>query len=79
MPGQVPETYTAPNNTYGRDGLKNQPNTKNIWGWSLNQLGRLNIPQDDMDLIMGGNAVHLFNIKTPQPADKLFRPAGGII
>lgn len=73
MPGQVPETYTAPNNTYGRDGLKNQPHTKNIWGWSLYQISKLNIPQDDIDLIMGGNAVHLFKIKTPLPAEQLFK------
>jgi len=73
MPGQVPETYTAPNNTYSRDGMRNNPYTKNIWGWSLTQMGKLNIPQDDMDLILGGNAVHLFDIKTPLPANMLFK------
>ena len=69
MPGEVPETYNAPNL---KEYMK-YPHMKNIWGWSLMQLGRLNIPQCDMDLIMGGNAVHLFNIKTPLPAEQLFK------
>jgi predicted TIM-barrel fold metal-dependent hydrolase len=72
MPGHVPETFTVMDLTKKTD--RSSLHTINIWGWSLSQLGRLNIPQDDMDLIMGGNAVHLFNIKTPQPADKLFKP-----
>jgi predicted TIM-barrel fold metal-dependent hydrolase len=72
MPGQIPETYTAVDMTKG--GYAGTKHTINIWGWSLSQIGRLNVPQDDLDLIMGGNAVHLFNIKTPLPADKLFKP-----
>ena len=73
-PGMVPETFTAPDLTSPIKGsYGGPPHTINIWGWSLSQLGRLNIPQDDLDLIMGGNAVHLFNIKTPQPAEMLFR------
>ena len=68
MPGSIPETFT------GMD-IKNRPggHTPDIWGWSLSQLGRLNIPQDDMNLILGGNAVHLFKLKTPMPAKSLFR------
>jgi hypothetical protein len=42
-----------------------------IWGWSLRELGRLNIPQDDLNLILGGNAVRVFGIKTP--FSRLFR------
>jgi predicted TIM-barrel fold metal-dependent hydrolase len=60
MPGCVPETFTQQNINIGPPAHQ-----VNIYGWSLRELGRLNIPQDDLDLIMGGNAVRLFNIKTP--------------
>jgi len=70
MPGQVPTTFNVMNLNDDRS-----PDTCDIWGWSQRELGRLNIPQDDLNLIMGGNAVHLFNIKTPQPADRLFKKA----
>ena len=74
MPGQIPETFTGSDQTRrNRMGPPGMGHTPDIWGWSLTQLGRLNIPQDDMNLILGGNAVHLFKIKTPQPAESLFR------
>ena len=66
MPGCVPETYVSQNIHLG-------PPTHqvDIWGWSLRELGRLNIPQDDLNLILGGNAVRIFGIKTPY--SRLFR------
>ena len=74
MPGQIPETFTVTNlAAAAKSGGERSTHTINIWGWSLSQMGRLDIPQCDIDLIMGGNAVHLFNIKTPLPADKLFK------
>jgi predicted TIM-barrel fold metal-dependent hydrolase len=36
-----------------------------IQGWSLRQLDKLDIPQDDLNLILGGNAVRLFKLKVP--------------
>ena len=78
MPGQVPETFTVTNLAeagYGPAYHRGSQHTINIWGWSLSQLGRLNIPQDDLDLIMGGNAVQLFDIKTPLPKEFLFKKA----
>jgi len=36
-----------------------------VMGWSLRQVERLDISQDDMNLILGGNAVRLFSLKTP--------------
>jgi hypothetical protein len=36
-----------------------------MWGWSLREIGRLNIPQDDLNLILGGNACRLYQIKPP--------------
>ena len=37
----------------------------NVWGWSLKQLERLDISQDDLNLILGGNAIRLFKLKFP--------------
>lgn len=44
------------------------------WGWSLKQLLKLDITQDDLNLIVGGNAVRLFKLKVPHT--RLFRPVG---
>ena len=69
MPGEVPETYCV-TDLYG-DMPRFSPD---VWGWSLSQLGKLNIPQDDMNLILGGNAAFLYKIKTPVPYERLFKP-----
>ncbi len=34
-------------------------------GWSLRQLRRLDISQDDLNLILGGNAIRLYKLKFP--------------
>ena len=60
MPGCVPETYVNQDISLGPPSHQ-----CDVWGWALRELGRLNIPQDDLNLILGGNAVRLFNIKTP--------------
>ncbi|HJP20094.1 MAG TPA: amidohydrolase family protein [Alphaproteobacteria bacterium] len=44
-----------------------------VWGWSLKQLWRLDIVQDDLNLILGGNAARLYQL--PVPHKRLFRPA----
>ena len=68
MPGQIPTTYNC-GPLYGpRSGHQSD-----IWGWSLRELGRLNIPQDDLNLIMGGNAAWLYNIATPLPWNRMFK------
>ena len=36
-----------------------------VMGWSLKQVDRLDISQDDVNLILGGNAVRIFKLKTP--------------
>jgi len=43
-----------------------------VWGWSLKQLLRLDIVQDELNLILGGNAARLFGLKLPHT--RLFRP-----
>ena len=60
MPGCVPETCCAQNINSGVPAHQ-----IDIYGWSLRELGRLNIPQDDLNLILGGNAVRILGIKTP--------------
>jgi predicted TIM-barrel fold metal-dependent hydrolase len=66
QPRRVPEVYAVQ--------FRNKPvvpHQVDIWGWSLKQLWRLNVPQDDLNLIVGGNAVRLF--KLPVPYTRLFR------
>jgi predicted TIM-barrel fold metal-dependent hydrolase len=66
MPGETPETYCS------QDVKEGPPSYQiNVFAWSLRELGRLNIPQDDLDLILGGNAVRVFGLKTP--FTRLFR------
>jgi predicted TIM-barrel fold metal-dependent hydrolase len=60
MPGCIPETFTTQDNKVGPPSHQ-----IDIYGWSLRELGRLNIPQDDLNLILGGNACRIFGIKTP--------------
>ena len=60
MPGCVPETCCNQELKLGPPA--HQPD---FWGWSLRELGKLNIPQDDLNLILGGNAVKIYGIKTP--------------
>ena len=44
-----------------------------IWGWSLKQIQRLDINQDDMNLILGGNAIRLYNLRTPGGLTRMFK------
>ena len=60
MPGCTPETFCNQDINAGLPAHQ-----IDIHGWSLRELGRLNIPQDDLNLIMGGNACRIMNIKTP--------------
>ena len=68
MPGEIPETYNAINLDEGYP--KYQPD---IFGWSLRELGKLNIPQDDLNLILGGNAALLYKVPTPFPYESMFK------
>jgi len=44
-----------------------------IWGWSLKQIQRLDINQDDMNLMLGGNASRLYNLRTPGGLTRMFK------
>ena len=67
QPRQSPATYPVQ--------YRNDPVVRHqvdMWGWSLKQLWRLDIPQDDLNLILGGTAARVYNL--PVPHSRLFRP-----
>ena len=58
--------------------LRKQPIVRHqvdVWGWSLKQLARIDIAQDDLNLILGGNAARVYGL--PVPHTRLFRPVAG--
>lgn len=67
QPGHYPATYPV---QVRKNGIvKHQVD---CWGWSLRQMSRLDISQDDMNLILGGNAARIYKIDMPYT--RLFRP-----
>jgi predicted TIM-barrel fold metal-dependent hydrolase len=66
--GRYPAGYTRQNVKAGIIGYQHD-----IWGWSLRQLAKLDISQDDMNLILGGNAVRLYNLRTPGGLTRMFK------
>ena len=69
QPGRYPESY--PVQLRGKGVVEHQVD---FWGWSLRELARVRISQDDMNLILGGNAARIYVIKMPHT--RLFRPTG---
>jgi predicted TIM-barrel fold metal-dependent hydrolase len=67
-PGGYPTTYFDQNRKEGVPA--HQPN---IFGWSLRQLDKLEIPQDDLDLILGGNAVRVYKLEDKLPHTRMFK------
>lgn len=68
QPGRYPGSYTRQNIKEGI--VRHQVD---IWGWSLRQLMALEISQDDLNLILGGNAVRLYNLKLPGGLTRMFK------
>ncbi len=66
--GRKPAVYTRQDVKTGI--IRHQPD---IWGWSLRQLAALDISQDDLNLILGGNAVRLYNLRTPGGLTRMFK------
>jgi predicted TIM-barrel fold metal-dependent hydrolase len=66
--GKYPPGYTRQNLKEGI--IRHQVD---IWGWSLKQIEKLDISQDDMNLILGGNAVRLYNLRTPGGLTRMFK------
>lgn len=67
-PGGKPTTYVDQSR---RDGLPTHQ--VDFFGWSLRQLDKLDIPQDDMNLILGGNAVRVMRLEDKVPHKRLFK------
>ena len=58
--GQHPQTFAA---QVGKEGLVRHQ--VDVMGWSLKQVSRLNISQDDLNLILAGNALRVYKIDFP--------------
>lgn len=58
--GQYPQTFGM--QVHNQGIIRHQCD---VMGWSLRQIDRLDISQDDMNLILGGNALKIFNIDFP--------------
>jgi len=58
--GNHPQTFAA---QVHREGIVTHQ--VDVMGWSLKQVSRLNISQDDMNLILGGNALRIYKIDFP--------------
>lgn len=72
QPGRTPAVYTRQNINEGIPRYQ-----VDIWGWSLKQLSRLDIAQDDLNLILGGNAVRLYNLRLPGGLTRMFKFVDG--
>lgn len=68
QPNRYPPGYTRQNLKEGI--VRHQVD---IWGWSLRQLQRLDINQDDLNLILGGNAVRIYNLSIPGNLTRMFK------
>lgn len=67
-PGGHPQTYVDQSR---RDGIP--AHQVDFWGWSLRQIDKLDIPQDDLNLILGGNAVRIMGLEDKVPYTRLFK------
>jgi predicted TIM-barrel fold metal-dependent hydrolase len=67
QPGRYPASYPVQDRRSGP--VRHQVD---YWGWGLRELTSVRMAQDDMNLILGGNAVRLY--KLPTPFSRLFRP-----
>lgn len=68
QPGHYPPTYPNQVRSWGLP-----VHQVDIYGWSLRQLDKLEITQDDLNLILGGNSVRLFKLDDKVPHKRLFK------
>jgi predicted TIM-barrel fold metal-dependent hydrolase len=72
VPGFHPASYADQSR---RQGIP--AHQVDCYGWSLRQLAKavdmLDLPQDDVNLILGGNAVRLFKLEDKLPYRRLFK------
>ncbi|MEK7353337.1 MAG: amidohydrolase family protein [Chloroflexota bacterium] len=67
-PGGYPTTYFDQSRKDGPPA-----HMPDIFGQSLRWLDKLDIPQDDLNLILGGNAVKLFKLEGKMPHTRMFK------
>ncbi len=67
QPGHKPPTYAM---QLIKEGVVTYQ--VDLMRWSLRQLDRLDISQDDLNLILGGNAIRLYKLKFP--LTRMFKP-----
>ena len=67
-PGMKPTTYADQNTKLGPPAHQ-----VDYYGWSLRQVDKLDIPQDDINLLLGGNAVRIFGLENKVPHTRLFK------
>jgi predicted TIM-barrel fold metal-dependent hydrolase len=67
QPGRYPGSYAVQSN---KEGIP--PHQVDVWGWALRQLMKLEISQDKLNLILGGNAVRIYNLRTPGNLTRMF-------
>ena len=67
QPGHKPATYAM---QLIKEGVVRHQ--VDLMRWSLRQLDRLDISQDDLNLILGGNAIRLYRLKFP--LTRMFKP-----
>ena len=72
VPGFYPSSYADQSRAQGIPAHQ-----VDCYGWSLRQLDKaadlLDLPQDDLNLILGGNAVRLFKLEDKVPHTRLFK------
>jgi predicted TIM-barrel fold metal-dependent hydrolase len=67
QPGRFPPSYAV---QLRGEGIPHYQ--VDYWGWSLRELTSVRIAQDDMNLILGGNAARIFDLDVPHT--RLFKP-----
>jgi predicted TIM-barrel fold metal-dependent hydrolase len=77
LQASIPQQWTPglQPSSYADQSKKDGPpaHQVDVWGWSLKQLDKLDILQDDMNLILGGNAARIFKLEDKLPHTRLFK------
>jgi hypothetical protein len=58
--GRTPPSYPVQVRSHGLPRHQTD-----YWGWSLREVSSLRISQDELNLIMGGNAARLYGLDAP--------------